>query len=336
MEGILLDVKNLTTQFRTGKGVVTAVDGISFQIKRGEILGIVGESGCGKSMTSQSILRLVGAKRNETISGEVLFNGENLLEKSEKAMLNIRGSKIGLIAQDPMTSLNPVYTVGNQIAEVPLIHEKVSKKTAWTRAIEMLKKVGIPSAEERAAQYPHQFSGGMRQRGVIGMALAGNPSLLIADEPTTALDVTIQAQVLDLILKLREETNAGIMMITHDLGVVAEICDKVAVMYAGKIVEQATVEELFENPKHPYTKGLLASLPKFGSKERLEPVQGQPPTLTDLPEGCRFADRCPFVFERCHSVHPPFFSTGEGHGTACYLYEEEVQEWKQRDKNLSE
>ncbi|MDC3415825.1 ABC transporter ATP-binding protein [Aquibacillus salsiterrae] len=325
MEDVLLDVKELKTHFKTEKGVVKAVDGISFQVRRGEILGIVGESGCGKSITSQSILRLVGYKRNELVSGQVLFEGEDLLTKKEKNMLAIRGSKIGLIAQDPMTSLNPVYTVGNQIAEVPMIHEKASKKSAWQTAIAMLKKVGIPSAEDRADQYPHQFSGGMRQRGVIGMALAGNPSLLIADEPTTALDVTIQAQVLDLMLKLRDETNAGIIMITHDLGVVAEICDKVAVMYAGKIVEQAPVEELFANPKHPYTKGLLKSLPKLGDKERLQPVEGQPPNLNDLHEGCRFADRCPFVFDKCHTEHPPLFSTDSNHRTACYLYDEEAE-----------
>jgi oligopeptide/dipeptide ABC transporter ATP-binding protein len=320
MEEILLDVKNLKTHFNTDKGIVKAVDGVSFQIKRGEILGIVGESGCGKSITSQSILRLVGMKKNEIVEGEVLFEGQDLLKKKEREMRSIRGKKAGLIAQDPMTSLNPVYTVGNQIAEVPIIHEKATKKKAWQSAIEMLKKVGIPSAKERASQYPHQFSGGMRQRGVIAMALAGNPSLLIADEPTTALDVTIQSQVLDLILKLRQETNAGIMMITHDLGVVAEICDTVAVMYAGKIVEKAPVEELFKNPQHPYTKGLLASLPKIGSKERLKPIEGQPPDLQNLNEGCRFVDRCPFAFDQCHTAQPELFDTNEQHQTACYLY----------------
>lgn len=325
MEKVLLDVKDLKTHFKTDKGIVKAVDGISFQIKKGEILGIVGESGCGKSITSQTILRLVGSKKNELVSGEVIFDGENLLTKSEREMLQIRGSKIGLIAQDPMTSLNPVYTVGNQIAEVPLIHEKVSRKSAWNTAVSMLKKVGIPSAEERARQYPHQFSGGMRQRGVIGMALAGNPSLLIADEPTTALDVTIQAQVLDLILKLREETEAAIMMITHDLGVVAEICDTVAVMYAGKIVEKAPVEKLFEDPQHPYTKGLLASLPQVGNKERLKPVEGQPPNLSEVGQGCHFADRCPQAFDLCNQEHPDFYQSAPNHHTACYLYNKEAK-----------
>lgn len=324
MTDILLDVRNLSTYFKTEKGIAKAVDGVSFQIERGEIFGIVGESGCGKSMTSQSILRLIGLKRNELVSGEILFEGENLLEKKEQEMRKIRGRKIGLIAQDPMTSLNPVYTVGNQIAEVPIIHEKTPKKKAWEIAMNMLKKVGIPSPEERVKQFPHQFSGGMRQRGVIAMALAGNPSLLIADEPTTALDVTIQAQVLELILKLRDETNAGVMMITHDLGVVAEICDRVAVMYAGKIVEMGTVEELFKNPKHPYTKGLFASIPQLGSKERLKPISGQPPNLLHIKEGCRFQERCPYSFEKCHFEHPSFSTISAEHQAACYLYETEA------------
>lgn len=321
MKDPLLKVKNLTTNFHTDKGVVKAVDNISFSIQHGEILGIVGESGCGKSVTSQSILRLIGNNKHEEITGEVLFEGKNLLKKSENYMRSIRGSKLALIAQDPMTSLNPVYTVGNQIAEVPYIHEKVTKKRAWKVAIEMLEKVGIPSPERRAKQYPHQFSGGMRQRGVIAMALAGNPSLLIADEPTTALDVTIQAQVLQLILKLRAETNAGIMFITHDLGVVAEICDSVAVMYAGKIVEKSSVKELFNNPKHPYTKGLLGSLPKLGVKERLVPIEGQPPNLYNLPTGCSFKDRCPFALDICSNETPKLHPVESDHEAACFLYE---------------
>lgn len=327
MEEILLDVRKLSSQFKTDKGTVTAVDGISFHIKKGEIFGIVGESGCGKSITSQSILRLIGMKRNELVTGEIFFEGQDLLKKKEREMRMIRGNKIALIAQDPMTSLNPVYTVGNQIAEVPIIHKRFSKNQAWNKAIHMLGMVGIPDPQKRAKQFPHQFSGGMRQRGVIAMALAGNPSLLIADEPTTALDVTIQAQVLDLLLQLRDEMNAGIMMITHDLGVVAEICDRAAVMYAGKIIETAPVKELFNNPKHPYTRGLFASLPKLGSKERLKPIEGQPPNLLNIKQGCRFIERCPFSFGKCHEEQPSFRSISKEHQTACYLYEgEEIDE----------
>lgn len=325
MEKPLLEVKNLTTKFNTEKGIVTAVDDVSFSVQRGEILGIVGESGCGKSVTSQSILRLIGQKKHEEISGEVNFEGENLLELSEAEMRRIRGNKIAYIAQDPMTSLNPVYTVGNQIAEVPYIHEKVNKKKAWNIAVKMLEKVGIPSPEARAKDYPHQFSGGMRQRGVIAMALAGNPSLLIADEPTTALDVTIQAQVLQLIKNLREETNAGIMFITHDLGVVAEICDRVAVMYAGKIVEMATVKQLFNDPQHPYTRGLLASIPKLGEKERLVPIEGQPPNLYDIPTGCSFRDRCPLAMDACAQEKPHLRHVEEQHQAACIFVENKVE-----------
>ncbi|WP_102345106.1 ABC transporter ATP-binding protein [Bacillus sp. Marseille-P3661] len=327
MEQKVLEVKNLKTYFNTRNGLVKAVDGVDFDVKKGEILAIVGESGCGKSVTSQSIMRLIGQKKSEIISGEVLYKGDNLLDKSESEMRELRGKNISMIFQDPMTSLNPVYTVGAQIAEVPRIHDKADKKSAWKRAIEMIKKVGIPSPESRATQYPHQFSGGMRQRGVIAMSLAGNPDLLICDEPTTALDVTIQAQVLDLIRDLRDETNAAIVMITHDLGVVAELCDTVAVMYAGKIVEKASVEELFANPQHPYTKGLLASLPKPGSRERLTPIEGQPPNLHNLPQGCRFADRCPFVMSKCREKQPELIeSSFKNHHVACWLEEEEVEE----------
>ncbi|BAQ10027.1 peptide ABC transporter atpase [Bacillus sp. OxB-1] len=325
MKDPLLEVRSLTTTFRTDRGMVKAVDDISFTIQRGQILGIVGESGSGKSITSQSILRLVGNRKSESVTGQVLFEGQDLLQLKERQMQQIRGKEISLIAQDPMTSLNPVYTVGNQIAEVPFIHEKMSKKSAWKKAVEMIARVGIPSPEIRAAQYPHQFSGGMRQRGVIAMALAGNPKLLIADEPTTALDVTIQAQVLELIRDLRDETGAGVILITHDLGVVAEVCDEVAVMYAGKIVEKASVAELFANPKHPYTKGLLASLPKLGDRARLKPIHGQPPNLHNLPSGCSFADRCPYVMETCRMVRPALREDEQEHQVACYLYEKEVE-----------
>lgn len=318
----LLEVKHLKSYFHTDKGLVKAVDDVSFVLQRGEILGIVGESGSGKSVTSQSILRLIGNKKNEEITGEVIYDGINLIEKTEKEMQMIRGNELALIAQDPMTSLNPVYSVGNQIAEVPKIHHKVAKRNAWNTAVEMLRKVGISSPKDRANQFPHQFSGGMRQRGVIAMALAGNPSLLIADEPTTALDVTIQAQILQLIKQLRDETKAGIIMITHDLGVVAETCDSVAVMYAGKIVEKATVRELFNQPKHPYTKGLLDSIPKLGSKKRLTPIKGQPPNLHALPKGCVFQDRCPFAFDKCKEKQPPTIREKEkSHEVSCFLYE---------------
>jgi oligopeptide/dipeptide ABC transporter ATP-binding protein len=326
MKEKVLEVRNLKTHFNTRNGLVKAVDGVDFDVKKGEILAIVGESGCGKSVMSQSILRLIGQKKSEIMSGEILYKGENLLEKSEVEMRGLRGKKISMIFQDPMTSLNPVYTVGSQIAEVPMIHEKVDKKKAFQKAIDMIKKVGIPSPESRATQYPHQFSGGMRQRGVIAMSLACNPDLLIADEPTTALDVTIQAQVLDLLRNLRDETNAAIVLVTHDLGVVAEFCDSVAVMYAGKIVEKASVKELFANPQHPYTKGLLGSLPKPGSRERLTPIEGQPPNLHDLPAGCRFADRCPHVMSKCHEKLPELKQTNQkDHEVACWL-EEEVEE----------
>jgi oligopeptide/dipeptide ABC transporter ATP-binding protein len=325
VEETILQVNHLKTYFHTRNGVVKAVDDVNFEVKKGEILGIVGESGCGKSVTSQSILRLIGQKKSEVIEGEILYKGKNLLDLSEAEMQTIRGKHISMIFQDPMTSLNPVYTIGDQISEIPIIHEKKDKKSAWKKAVEMLKKVGIPSPEDRAKQYPHQYSGGMRQRAVIAMSLTGNPDVLIADEPTTALDVTIQAQVLDLIKDLRESTNTAVILITHDLGVVAETCDTVAVMYAGKVVEKAPVEELFENPRHPYTIGLLGSVPKPGSKDRLTPIKGQPPNLHDLPKGCRFANRCPHAFDKCLVSNPELVNTGASqHEVACFLEEKEV------------
>ncbi|HET7656942.1 MAG TPA: ABC transporter ATP-binding protein [Bacillales bacterium] len=320
----ILEVNGLKTYFQTRNGLVKAVDGVDFDVKRGEILGIVGESGCGKSVTSLSLMGLVGHEKNEIVEGEVRFKGENVLAYSEEKKRKIRGKEMSMVFQDPMTSLNPAYSVGSQIAEIPIVHEKKSTKSAWGVALDMLKKVGIPSPNERAKHYPHQFSGGMRQRGVIAMSLAGNPDLLIADEPTTALDVTIQAQVLELLNKLRNEYNSAVLLITHDLGVVAELCDKVAVMYAGKIVEKASVKELFANPRHPYTKGLLASIPKLGSKERLQPIDGQPPNLHELSSGCRFADRCPLAFEKCYSHSPDLIEVEDGHKSACWLEEEET------------
>ncbi|MCQ2009964.1 ABC transporter ATP-binding protein [Sporolactobacillus sp. STSJ-5] len=322
MDDLLLDVRNLKAYFKTNKRTVKAVDDLSFTLKRGEILGLVGESGCGKSTTTQALLRLIGYRKNEHLEGEAFFEGEDLIQKSDKQMQKIRGNKIGFIAQNPMSSLNPVYTIGNQIAEVPQIHQRTSKNKAWSIALKMLQKVGIPDHETRAKQFSHQFSGGMKQRAVIAMALADNPSLLIADEPTTALDVTIQAQILDLMVKLRDDTQAGILLITHDLGVVAEICDRVAVMYAGKIVEQAPVAALFNNPLHPYTKGLLASIPKIGSRKKLIPISGHPPNLYEQNAGCLFKDRCPFAFDRCQQVYPDLHRSAEDHHVACHLHSE--------------
>ncbi|SDJ10781.1 ABC transporter ATP-binding protein [Salimicrobium halophilum] len=320
----ILEVRDLKTHFHTNDGVVKAVDGVDLHVEKGEILAIVGESGCGKSVTSQSIMRLIGAKSSEKVSGEILYHGEDLLSKTEKEMRQIRGKDMSMVFQDPMTSLNPAYKVGTQIAEMPIIHEKKDKKSSWKRAIDMLTKVGIPSPEKRASQYPHQFSGGMRQRGVVAMSLACDPDLIIADEPTTALDVTIQAQVLDLLRKLRDDTGTAIMMITHDLGVVAELCDRVAVMYAGKIVEEGTVADIFDNPQHPYTQGLIHSLPKPGSRERLKPIEGQPPNLHNLPEGCRFQDRCPFVMDVCREKQPELVPADkQDHQAACWLMGEE-------------
>jgi oligopeptide/dipeptide ABC transporter ATP-binding protein len=314
----ILEVKKLHVNFKTRAGLVKAVDGISFDVRAGEILGIVGESGCGKSVTANAIMKLIGNRKNEIVAGEVLFHNDNLVPKTEREMQRIRGNKIAMIFQDPMTSLNPLYTAGDQIAEVPIIHEGLNKRTAFQRAIEMLKIVRIPSAADRATQYPHQFSGGMRQRAVIGMNLACKPELLIADEPTTALDVTIQAQIMQLLVDMREQFGTSIILITHDLGVVAQMCDSVAVMYTGNIIEKAATNELFDDPLHPYTRGLLASLPQPHSQERLKPVEGQPPNLHELPEGCLFEPRCPYAFESCHEK-PMLSEVKPGHEKACWL-----------------
>jgi oligopeptide/dipeptide ABC transporter ATP-binding protein len=318
----LLEVKRLKTYFNTNSGLVKAVDGINFSLEKNEILSIVGESGCGKSVTSKTILGLIGSKKNEIVEGEVLFKGENLLEKNYSQMRKIRGKEISTVFQDPMTSLNPLHKVGAQIAEVLRIHENMNKKQANIRAVEMLEKVGIPSAESRADQYPHQFSGGMRQRAIIAMALACKPDLLIADEPTTALDVTIQAQILDLLKELRDDLGTAIIIITHDLGVVAEVSDSVAVMYAGRLAEKAPVKKLFSEPLHPYTQGLLKSIPKPGSRKRLEPIEGQPPDLHDLKVGCNFEERCKFAFEKCKELSPEMELRAAEHLVSCWLYEE--------------
>ncbi|HHV82522.1 MAG TPA: ABC transporter ATP-binding protein, partial [Tepidanaerobacter syntrophicus] len=285
----LVEVKNLKTYFFTEDGVVPAVDGVDFSIKEGETLGIVGESGCGKSVTSLSILRLVPSPPGKIVNGEILFRGENLLQKSEAEMRKIRGNDISMIFQEPMTSLNPVFTVGEQIAEAIELHQGLNKKQAIDKAVEMLKLVGIPSAEKRVYDFPHQMSGGMRQRVMIAMALSCNPSLLIADEPTTALDVTIQAQILELMKDLKRKLNTSIMLITHDLGVVAEMAENVLVMYAGKVVEYADVRTIFKEPKHPYTIGLMESIPRLDQpREKLYVIEGTVPNPFDMPKGCRF------------------------------------------------
>lgn len=318
----ILEVKGLRCSFNTRRGMVRAVDGVDFRVRKGEMMALVGESGCGKSVTAQAIMGLIGRKAGERVEGEIRFKGENLLEKSEEEWCRIRGNEISMVLQDPMTSLNPVHRIGRQVGEVLELHRKKSRTAAWSAAVEMLGKVGISSPEVRAKQYPHQFSGGMRQRSVIAAAFIGQPELLIADEPTTALDVTIQAQILDLMKDLREQTGAAILLITHDLGVVAETCDTVSVMYAGKIVEQAPVKPLFASPRHPYTRGLLASLPKPEGGKDLTPIPGQPPDLSDLPPGCPFSDRCPHVMERCRIDRPSLRSIGE-HRVACWLAEED-------------
>lgn len=321
---LLLQVKDLRTHFYTEAGVVKAVDGVDLEIHKGETLGVVGESGSGKSITAMSIMRLIPVPPGKIVSGEVHFNGKDLVKASEAEMMKIRGNDIAMIFQDPMTSLNPVLTIGDQIMEAIMLHQKVGKSEAKKKAIEMLKKVGIPEAESRINNYPHQFSGGMRQRAMIAMALSCNPKLLIADEPTTALDVTIQAQILDLMNNLKKDFGTAIMMITHDLGVVAELCQKVLVMYAGNTVEYTDAKTLFANPKHPYTLGLLGSLPKLEDteKQRLEPIVGQPPDLRRLPQGCNFAPRCKHKKPICEQQKPVLHEIEPGHFVSCLLYEE--------------
>lgn len=322
MQDILLKIEGLKTHFFTGSGVVKAVDGLDLEIGKGETLGIVGESGSGKSITAMSVMRLVPNPPGKIVAGRIFFAGEDLLLKSEAEMRSIRGNSIAMIFQDPMTSLNPVFTIGDQIAENIRLHQGLGKKAAWARTVEMLEKVGIPDAGARAGDYPHQFSGGMRQRAMIAMALSCNPQLLIADEPTTALDVTIQAQILDLMRQLKDEYHTSIMLITHDLGVVADLCDRVLVMYAGRPVEFAGRTALFTDARHPYTWGLMRSIPRLDeeTKERLEPIEGQPPDLRKLPAGCRFAERCPKVLERCWTDCPEMREVASGHLAACHLY----------------
>ncbi|UYZ13213.1 ABC transporter ATP-binding protein [Brevibacillus sp. WF146] len=316
----ILEVEQLRTRFRTENGVVNVVDGVDFSIRAGETLGVVGESGCGKSVTSLSIMRLLPP--NGRAEGTIRFNGTNLLELSEKEMQAVRGNEISMIFQEPMTSLNPLHTVGRQIEEAILLHWKVSKAQAKERAIAMLKAVGMPRAEEIYGEYPHQLSGGMRQRVMIAMAMACDPKLIIADEPTTALDVTIQAQILDLMRELKEKTGTSIMLITHDLGVVAEMCDRVIVMYAGQVVEETDVETLFEQPKHPYTIGLMRSIPELDEeREYLDTIPGAVPLPNQMPKGCRFAPRCAQAMPICHE-QPPELLQLDGHKCRCWLYTE--------------
>lgn len=322
MNNTLVEFKHLQTHFRTNAGVVKAVNDVSFRIKKGETVCIVGESGCGKSVTALSLMRLV-ARPGEIVGGEIEFEGEDLLTMREKEIQRLRGNDIAMIFQEPMATLNPVLTIGEQIAEPLIEHQLLKKKEARKRAIELIATVGIPRAEEIVACYPHELSGGMLQRVMIAIALCNNPKLLIADEPTTALDVTIQAQILDLLRKVKEEFNTAIMLITHDLGVVAEMADYVIVMYAGKIIEEAPVLQLFRDPKHPYTQGLQKSKPVIGQrKERLYSIPGQVPNPVGLQESCYFADRCEHCMEICRVKQPPLRTFEGGHRAACWLYEE--------------
>ena len=320
----LLEVKNLKTYFYTEDGVVKAVDGVDFHLDRGEVLGLVGESGCGKSVTSHSIMRLIG-QPGKIVEGEILFDERDLVKASEKDMRQIRGNRISMIFQQPTSCLNPVFKVGDQIAEVLDIHQKLGKEKGWSRAIELLKMVGIPEPERRVQAYPHEMSGGKAQRVMIAMALACVPELLIADEPTTALDVTIQAQILNLMRDLHRNMETSIILITHDLGIVADMCNRVAVMYAGRIIEQTDVRTLFKNPQHPYTRGLIGSIPVLGRVQaELEVIPGSVPNLIDLPSGCRFAPRCRARLEhhltRCVEQEPDLLSIGANHTVRCWLY----------------
>ncbi|WP_025721031.1 ABC transporter ATP-binding protein [Paenibacillus polymyxa] len=324
----LLEVTNLRTEFKTAAGTIRAVDGVDLSVGKGETLGIVGESGCGKSITSLSIMQLLPKGLGKIAAGEVRFNGENILDFSERKMRSIRGNEMAMIFQEPMTSLNPVFKIGKQIAESARYHHGVSKHKAKDMAVEMLTKVGIPRPEKVAASYPHELSGGMRQRVMIAMAMVCNPKLLIADEPTTALDVTIQAQILDLMRELQKSEGTSILMITHDLGVVAEMCDRVVIMYAGQVVEETDVKTLFKDPKHPYTQSLLASLPQLNSdQERLASIPGQVPNPLDMPKGCRFAPRCQFAKEICRAEAPELTEVEPGHKSRCLLQQEGYHEY---------
>ncbi len=316
---VVLEVEDLRTYFSTRWGTVKAVDGVSFDLRRGETLGIVGESGCGKSVTMLSLMRLVPTPPGEIVSGKIVLQGQDILQLTENEMSRVRGSQIALIIQDPMTSLNPVFSIGNQVNEAIQIHQDIPKRSVLEHTLSVLRKVNIPAAESRVKDYPHQLSGGMRQRVVGAIGISCEPSVLIADEPTTSLDVTIQAQYLKLLKDLQQQQDLALIFITHDFGVVAKMCDRVAVMYAGKIVEMGDVREIFNTPSHPYTEALLASVPKLEEDvERLYAIEGQPPALHDLPPGCAFADRCPYVMDRCRDEYPPAFQVSETHKSACW------------------
>ena len=323
-DSYLLQIKGLKTHFFTDDGVSPAVDGVDYEVRKGETLGVVGESGCGKSVTALSIMRLIPDPPGKIIAGDIVFEGQSLLALSNEEMRRIRGNKISMIFQEPMTSLNPVYTIGNQISEALRLHQGLSKKDAHDRSIDMLQLVGIPLPERRVNEHPHQLSGGMRQRAMIAMALSCNPSLLIADEPTTALDVTIQAQILDLMVSLKADLDTAIILITHDLGVVAESAARVVVMYAGKVVEEADVYNIFEHPLHPYTEGLLESIPRIDhstqKKARLTEIQGVVPIPSQLPTGCHFHPRCPKVMDVCRHENPELKEEKPDHRVRCWLY----------------
>jgi oligopeptide/dipeptide ABC transporter ATP-binding protein len=316
----LLSIRDLRTWFYTEAGVARAVDGVTFDIGSGETVGLVGESGSGKSVTALSILRLIQPPGRIESGSIIEFEGKDLVTLGDDEIRDIRGNRISMIFQEPMSALNPVFTVGDQVAEVARVHARVSKRDAWERAVEMLALTGIPDADARARQYPHQLSGGMRQRVLIAMALMMKPKLVIADEPTTALDVTIQAQILDLLVDLQKKIDTSILMITHDLGVIAETASRVIVMYAGEVVEQAEVDELFAKPHHPYTEGLMHSMPRIGRDlERLNVIPGTVPAPTEWPEGCRFRERCPYSWDLCETEHPPLYQVGPGHVSRCHL-----------------
>jgi len=315
---VVLDVRGLKTHFFLRRGVIKAVDGVSFQLRRGEVLGLVGESGCGKSLTALSVMRLLPKGGARTIAGQVLLNGEDILQRTTAEMREIRGRRISMILQDPQTSLNPVFTIGDQLKEAIYRRTGARTREVMREAVDSLRRVDISAPEQRIGQFPHQMSGGMKQRVVGAISMSGQPEVLIADEPTTALDVTIQLQYLKLLKRLQRETGMAILFITHDFGVVARMCDRVAVMYAGRIIECGPVAEIFENPSHPYTQALIASVPKMtGSTERLYTIEGQPPSLMDLPEGCRFAPRWPYVAERCLAEYPGSFAVGSEHTADC-------------------
>ena len=332
MADVLLEVNDLKVQFNTPDGVVKAVDGLSFQLNRGETLGVVGESGSGKSVSFLTVMGLIN-KTNANVSGEIIFQGRDLLKLSQDEIRKVRGDSMGMVFQDPMTSLHPMYKVGVQIVEAIRTHRDISKKEAHAQAVDVLKRVSMPFAEERARQYPHEFSGGMRQRAMIAMALCLNPDLLICDEPTTALDVTVQAQILELLAQMKEEFNCAVVLITHDLGVIADVAQKTMVMYAGRPVELGTRDEVFSEPMHPYTWGLLESIPLVDQAlERLIPIAGSPPSLIHVPPGCPFHPRCPHRFDPCDKERPDLVDRGGGHPDACHLTVEEKRKlWAARE-----